>query len=150
VSFTVAVLVLGGLAGLVVYALPHLNGDTKPAATAEAIAPEEVEAATPPPATYPLSKTVEVTGLRFVNDANKKPEVHYLVVNHSSAEMPAVTVYVSVRSSAAKTGQPPLVRFSFHSSALAPFEAKEMTSPLDKLPRQAEWQDLQAEVALGQ
>ena len=94
-----------------------------------------------------------MTGLRFSTDANKKPEVHYIVVNHSSVGLNDFTVYVTMRAPAARPGEPPLSRFSFHAASLGPFEAKEMTASLDKLPRAdalADWQNLRAEVALGQ
>ena len=116
------------------------------------------EAATPAPvitqpASYSLSKMVEVTGFRFVMDASKKPEVHYLVVNHSSSQLNDVTVFVTLRTTSAKPGQPPLCRFSFRPAGLAGYEAKEMVSPIQKLPPAAalpEWRDLYADVELGQ
>ena len=116
-------------------------------------APKEVEASTVPPVSYPLSKSVEVTGFRFSADAAKKPEVHYVVVNHSSAGLDDMTVYVTLRASSAKPGQPPLSRFSFHTASLGAFESREMSSTIDKLPRPGalpDWQDLRADVQLGQ
>jgi hypothetical protein len=117
-------------------------------------APKQVEAATvAPAASYPLAKAVEVTGFRFSTDPSKKPEVHYVVVNHSSTGLENTTVYVTLRASGAKPGQPPLSKFSFHSPNLGPLESKEMTSPIDKLPRPGsvpEWQELRADVELGQ
>jgi hypothetical protein len=107
-------------------------------------------------ASYSLAKAIEVTGFRFVGD--KKPEVRYLVVNHSSAELENVTVYVTLRSSASKPGQAPLYRFAFRAPALGPFESKEMSAPpdkgadkaLDKLAHSADWQSLHADIELGQ
>jgi hypothetical protein len=119
-------------------------------ATAKPVALKPVEAAAAP---YPLAKAVEVTGIRFSTDASKKPEVHYIVVNHSSTGLEDATVYVTLRASGAKPGQPPLSKFSFHAPNLGPLEAKEMTSPIDKLPRPGsvpEWQELRADVELGQ
>jgi hypothetical protein len=91
---------------------------------------------------------VEVTGVRFM-EVNKKPQIHYLVVNHSSAPLASMTVYVTLHASNAKPGQPPIAKLTFRSPALAAFEAKEMfssieqaTAPLD-LP---DWQDLRADV----
>ena len=80
---------------------------------------------------------------------NKKPQIRYLVVNHSSAPLNSVTVFVTLRPPGWKAGQPPLSRFSFRSPALAAFEAKEMASPIERvigpldLP---DWQDLHADV----
>ena len=157
ITALVTVVLLGiGVAG-VFSMMPHVasGGDsTGPQADPNSSAtPKEVETATaPPPATFSLAKSVEVTGFRFSGDA-KKPEVHYIVVNHSGSGLDDVMVYVTLRSSSAKPGQPPLSRFSFHTPALGPFESKEMMSQIEKLPRPGalpEWQDLRAEVELGQ
>lgn len=86
-------------------------------------------------------------------DFNKKSEIHYLVVNHSAAELSDMTVYVTLRSGAAKTGQPPLCRFSFRAPSLGPFESREMTSAIEKLSRSItlpEWQDLHSDVQVAQ
>jgi hypothetical protein len=75
------------------------------------------------------------------------------VVNHSNSGLEDVMVYVTLRASGSKPGQLPLSKFSFHTPKLGPFESKEMTSPIEKLPRSGslpEWQDLRADVALGQ
>ena len=95
-----------------------------------------------------LASLLEVTGIRFM-EVNKRPQIHYLVVNHSSAPLSSVTVYVTLRATNAKPGQAPIARLNFRSPALAAFEAKEMfssiereSSPLD-LP---DWQDLRADV----
>jgi hypothetical protein len=66
-----------------------------------------------------------------------------------------VTVYVTLRSAAAKPGQPPLYRFSFRAPDLGPFESKEMSATPDKAPDKlarsaADWQSLHADIELGQ
>jgi hypothetical protein len=101
----------------------------------------------------PLSKYVEVTGFRFVVDLNKKSEIHYLVVNHSAAQLGGITVWVTLRSASAKAGQPPFTRFSFRAPDLGPFESREMVSTIEKLPRTLtlpEWQDLRPDIEIGQ
>src|SRR5665213_466421 len=98
--------------------------------------------------TNSLARNVEVTGIRFM-EVNKKPQIHYLVVNHSSAPLSSVTVYVTLRATTAKPGQAPIARLTFRAPALAGFEAKEMFSSIEResapldLP---DWQDLRADV----
>jgi hypothetical protein len=95
-----------------------------------------------------LARLVEVTGVRFL-DVNKKPEIRYLVVNHSSAPLGSVMVYVTLRAIHAKPGQPPLARLTFRSPDLAAFEAKEMASPIEGVSGPLDlpdWQDLRADV----
>lgn len=101
-----------------------------------------------PDNSHSLARFVEVSGIRFV-ELNKKPQIHYLVVNHSSAPLQSVTVYVTLRAINAKSGQAPLARFMFRSPILAAHEAKEMANPIEHvigpldLP---DWQDLRADV----
>jgi hypothetical protein len=101
-----------------------------------------------PDRSHSLARFVEVTGVRFM-EVNKKPQIRYLVVNHSSAPLGSVTVYVTLHASNSKPGQPPLSRFSFRSPILAAFEAKEMASPIERVVGPLDlpdWQDLQADV----
>ena len=90
---------------------------------------------------------MEVTGIRFM-EVNKKPQIHYLVVNHSSAPLGSVTVSLpcaprlEARAAAARAALVPL-------AVLAGFEAKEMASPIERAIGPLElpdWQDLRADV----
>lgn len=137
-------------AALLLYFQPisHPSADAKPPATQ----PDGRSSATTPPSA-PLAQLVEVTGFRIVIDFNKKSEIHYLVVNHSPADLSDMTVFVTLRMANAKPGQPPLSRFSFRAPSLGPFESKEMISPIERLARSLslpEWQDLRAEVQVAQ
>jgi hypothetical protein len=142
-------------AGILFYFQPlgHSSAEAKPL-------PPETPVATPPPTSQPVSQTpshplaqfIEVTGFRIVVDYNKKSEIHYLVINHSGAEISDVTVFVTLRAANAKQGQPPLCRFSFRAPAVGPFESKEMTSPIEKLSKSIslpEWQDLKSEIQIA-
>ena len=122
-------------------------------AKAPAPAPVTTTVSAPAPVTHSLADFIEVTGFRFVVDFNKKSEIHYIVVNHSNAALSDVTVYVTVHTADGKPGQPALCRFSFRAPTLAPFESKEMTSPIEKLSRAVvlpDWQELRADVQVGQ
>ena len=86
-------------------------------------------------------------------DYNHKSEIHYLLVNHSATELNDLTVLVTLTSRSAKAGQPPIARFSLHANGIAPFESKEMVSPIEKPNRAVtlpEWQDLRADIQIGQ
>jgi hypothetical protein len=114
------------------------------------------EASTPPVSRVsanPLARTIEVSGIRVLVDASKKSQIQYLVVNHSSARFADTTVFVTLRSADAKAGEAPLCQFSFAAPDLGPYESREMTSEIEKLNRPVavpEWQDLRAEIELGQ
>jgi hypothetical protein len=155
----VAAVLLAGFLALDLYDAPGTAAEPKPAPPPEVavVAAPAPAVSTPvpalsPAASYSLTKAIEVTGFRFVGD---KQEVRYVVVNHSAAELGAVTVYVTLRSSAAKPGQPPLYRFSFRAPALGPFESREMAATPDKGPDKlahsaGDWQSLHADIELGQ
>jgi hypothetical protein len=121
-----------------------------------AVAPAAATAVTPAPVASvvsPLSRTIEVTGFRIVADPSKTPEIHYLVVNHTPARVSNMTVYVTLRTADDKAGQPPLSRFSFAAPNLGPFQSKEMVSFIEKMNRPVslpEWQDLRADIEIGQ
>jgi hypothetical protein len=119
-------------------------------------APAAVTPAAPAPeasVVNPLSRSIEVTGFRIVTDPSKKPEIHYLVVNHTPVRVSNMTVYVTLRTADDKPGQPPLSRFSFAAPNLGPFQSKEMISSIEKMNRPValpEWQDLRADLEIGQ
>jgi hypothetical protein len=95
-----------------------------------------------------VARFVEVTGIRFM-EVNKKPQIQYLVVNHSNAPLGSVMVYVTLRAGKAKPGQPPIARLTFRSPALAAYEAKEMFSSIERASAPLDlpdWQDLHADV----
>ena len=131
------------------------DGDAAPAAAEEPVAAKPPEPAPEPPvsaqttrSTNSLARYVEVTGVRFM-EVNKKAQIHYLVVNHSSAPLTSMTVYVTLRATTAKPGQAPIARLTFRSPALAAFEAKEMFSSIERASAPVElpdWQDLRADV----
>ncbi len=148
ISATVMLSVLLIAATLVFYFFPVAKS------SAETKTPvEEAHLVTPTAASHPLAQFIEVTGFRFVVDLNKKSEIHYLVVNHSAADVSDVTVFVTLRTAGSKAGQPPLARFSFRAPSLGPFESKEMTSSIEKIARPVslpDWQDLRSEIQIAQ
>lgn len=140
-----AILVTAGLAAT--YRV--MPGPSASAVAAPVAAPTQEQATVKrPDDSHSLARFVEVSGIRFV-ELNKKPQIHYLVVNHSSAPLSSVNVYVTLRTSNSKSGQAPLARFMFRSPILAAYEAKEMANPIEHvigpldLP---DWQDLRADV----
>jgi len=145
--------IAGGALLLYFQPLDHSSAAAKaPAAAVEAVAPAPAPAA-PAAASHSLADFVEVTGFRFLVDYNKKSEIHYLVVNHSGAALADMTLYVTLHAAGAKPGQPPLCRFSFRAPTLGPFESREMTSPIEKVSKAVslpDWQDLRADVQIGQ
>ncbi len=100
-----------------------------------------------------LARSIEVSGFRMELNADKKPEVEYIVVNHSHARLSGLTVYVTLHALDAHVGQPPLCQFSFVTPDLGVNEAKQMSSVIEgarKAISLPDWEDLRAEVQVGQ
>jgi hypothetical protein len=135
-------------AGVATYSLLPGSSSSAPPRPTPDPAPEPPVSAHSTHSGNSLARFVEVTGIRFM-EVNKKPQIHYLVVNHSSAPLGSVTVYVTLRASNAKPGQPPIARLTFRSPALEAFEAKEMFSSIERASAPVDlpdWQDLHADV----
>ena len=123
-------------------------GDGKQVAVAEAATPAPVASST---SAAPASSPIEVTGFRIQIDPAKKPEIQYLVVNHSPLRVAGVNVNVTLYAINAKAGQPALCSFQFAAPNLGPFQAKDMTSAIDPQTRPGsvpDWQDLRASVEI--
>ena len=89
-------------AGVATYSLmPGSSTSAPPRPTPEPTPEPPVSAQSTRPANS-LARLVEVTGVRFM-EVNKKPQIHYLVVNHSSAPLNSMTVYVTLRASSGET-----------------------------------------------
>jgi hypothetical protein len=143
--------VLAGMlltAGVATYSMMPGAATSAPPKPAPEPAPDPPVSAEVTRSTNSLARLVEVTGVRFM-EVNKKPQIHYLVVNHSSAPLASMTVYVTLRAATAKSGQPPIAKLTFRSPALAAFEAKEMFSSIERATGAVDlpdWQDLRADV----
>jgi len=98
-----------------------------------------------------LGKYIEVAGLRLTEDPNKKPQIRFLVVNHSGAEIASLSGDVTLRPTTGKPEDPPIGTFSFTIPSLAPYEAKDMRETVETKLRAYElpdWQFLRADVKL--
>jgi hypothetical protein len=119
-----------------------LSASAPPAGVAEA-----------PGATVPslLLENLEVTGLRLVEDKQKKLEIRFVLVNHSPAPLTDIAATVTLRPSTAKPGKEPVGTFAFRLPALEPYESRDMLAPVEAKMRIYElpdWQFLRADVVI--
>jgi len=94
-----------------------------------------------------LQKYVEIVGMRLLEDAKKKPEIRFVVVNHSGAEIADLAANVSLSARTAKSDEEAVGTFSFKVASLGAYESKEISSPLNTKLRVYElpdWQNLDA------
>lgn len=98
-----------------------------------------------------LQKYVEVVGLRLTEEPNKKPQVRFVVVNHSGAEIADLAGNVNLWARTAKSDEEAVGTFTFKIASLGPYETKEMSGPLSTKLRVYElpdWQNLVPEVQI--
>ena len=98
-----------------------------------------------------LQKYVEVVGMRLTEDAKKRPEVRFVVVNHSGAEIADLSATVNLWARTAKSDEEAVGTFSFKVAALGAYESKEMSGVLNTKLRVYElpdWQNLVAEIQI--
>jgi len=98
-----------------------------------------------------LQKYVEVVGLRLTEEPNKKPQVRFVVVNHSGAEIADLAANVNLWARTAKSDEEAVGTFSFKIASLGPYETKEMSGLLSTKLRVYElpdWQNLVPEVQI--
>jgi hypothetical protein len=77
----------------------------------------------------PYLKYIEISGVRFVEDAKKRPAVTFVIVNHSTAPFDGLAGKLTVRART-QTTQEDAGTCTFKVS-LGPNQSKEVTEPLD-------------------
>ena len=147
-SIVFAILFLAVVAGAY-FVIRHFSGSGQAAASSPAPL-ENVPAASKAKANM-LQMFVEVVGVRLIEDPKKKPQVRFVVVNHSGAEISDLAANVNLWARTAKSDDEAIGNLSFKLPSLGPYEAKEMSAPLNTKLRVYElpdWQNLTAEVQI--
>ncbi len=96
----------------------------------------------------PLAKYVELVGFRINEKSPGKLEVQFGVVNHSEADVGEVKMNVSLSTTAAKPGDPPLISFKAQVPSLGPSQLKDVSVEVPTKMRVYElpdWQFLKAD-----
>jgi predicted component of type VI protein secretion system len=100
----------------------------------------------------PLAKYIELVGVRVNEKSPGHLQVQFGVVNHSEADIGDVKLDVSLGTTAAKPGEPPLITFSTKVPALGPNEMKQVSVDVPTKLRVYElpdWQFLKADFQIG-
>lgn len=114
---------------------------TRPSAPAQA--PEKVASSAPVVKRHPLSKHIEVTGIRITEDASQKAQVTFVVVNHSGADIADLGGTLTLKPRGAKPGHAPLASFQFKLPSIGPYESKELKTTVNSSMRAYELPDWQ-------
>ena len=146
-SWLVAILVAGLAIGGLFLAYKLLGGKSESAAT-----PSKTDAAAPavPGANAnPYAKYIEVAGIRIVEDEKQQVKATFAVINHSSADLPSLSLQVTLRTTSAKPGDEPVAVLHVNTGALPANSSRDITEPLKIKLRAYElpdWQFLRAQV----
>ncbi|MGB6941663.1 MAG: hypothetical protein WBE37_04580, partial [Bryobacteraceae bacterium] len=151
ISLLVATILVLGAGSLLQYVMQD-RGDTKAATVAV-----PAQTSKPAPALrarvveeHPAARSVEVAGVRIVTGSNKKPQLQYVVVNHSASEITGMNVHIVIRPVDAP-GDTPLLSASSIVAALGPNQSKEIHADLDPsvIPSaMPDWHSLRTEVLI--
>ena len=151
VSLLIATVVLLGAGSL--YQFVTQNRDTKAASVSSPVEGAKV-VATPRVRVaeeHPAARSVEVAGVRVVTGANKRPQLQYLVINHSSTELTGLNIRIAVRS-VESSEDAPLFTVSSMIASLGPNQSKEVRADLDPSIAPAaipDWHSLRTEVLVA-
>lgn len=99
----------------------------------------------------PYAKYIELVGIRVLEKSPGHLEVRLGVVNHSEADLGEVKMNVSLRTTAADPGDPPLVSFEVKIPSLGASELKPVTIDVPTKLRVYElpdWQYVKADFQL--
>ena len=78
---------------------------------------------------HPAARSVEVAGVRIVTGPNKRPQLQYIVINHSSNELTGLNIRIAVRS-VDKLADAPLFSISSMVACSGPNQSKEIHTDL--------------------
>lgn len=108
------------------------NGVARSSDQAAAAAPQQAPAPAIPANATPaaFSRYVEVAGLRIIAGGSK-PQVHYIVVNHSGSPLPGMVLRLTVWSSSAAAVGQPVFTLSSSVPSLAPYASAELHAEVD-------------------
>jgi hypothetical protein len=152
ISFVLAVVLILGVGGLFRYS--NQDRDAKAASAPPPVQTTRTVLAAPRARVveeHPAARSVEVAGVRVVTGANKRPQVQFIVINHSSAELNGLNIRIAIRSVDGREDAP-LFSVSTTVAALGPNQSKELRTDLDPSIQPSDlpdWQSLRTEVLVA-
>ncbi len=138
VTALVALAMVAVLAGAYFLLGNKRSSAAAPVASGNSTAPKPLSKST-----HPLAKYLELAGLRVTEGSRGGLDLHFIVVNHSAADLPELKMNVKVFSD-----KKDIYDFPFTVSSIGPFESKDFSVPMKtnlkpyELP---DWQFLRAD-----
>lgn len=130
--------------GAGIYWLVGFAKGSKPTVTVESAA------AKPGAKVNAIQKYIEVSSVRFIENAKKQTEVRFVVTNHSPAEISGLAGNVTVWGRTRTSEEDAAGTFTF-STNLGPWESKELSAPLAsklKIYELPDWQNVSTDIQI--
>ena len=153
VSCLIATGLLLGAVSLIQYM--SAERDAKPAASASVPTPSRSASAAPidsAPSEHPWSRLVEVAGIRVISGANHRPQLQYIIINHSSKELTGLGIRLALRSGNDPPSSTPLFTVFSKVPALGAYQSREIRTDLDadlRASTLSDWQSLRSDVQVS-
>jgi hypothetical protein len=132
-------LLLGG--GLYYFLSAHREGSTATAARV-------FETPTAPAgSSHPYAKHLELAGFRIIEDNGRRPQIRYLIINHSAADLAPVPMRITFTTNKASPDAAPVATVNIKTPRLGAYESQEIVSTIQTNLRAYElpdWQFLRA------
>ena len=130
----------------VVAAVYWIVGYSRGGSSSAATPPSNVEspAAKPGAKASPMQKYIEVSGIRFTEDAKKKLLVKFTLTNHSDADVSGLAGNVTIWGRTQKSEEDAVGTFSF-TGDIGPQTSREFSAPLStklKVYELPDWQNV--------
>jgi hypothetical protein len=150
-TLLIGTVVILGAASLLQYMAQDHDASPSPVAALALVSRAASLPAAPVVQEHPAARSVEVAGVRIVTGSNRKPQLQFIVINHSANELTGLNIRIAVRSVDGLAG-PPLFSVSSPIAFLGPNQSKEIRTDLDASIKPAsipDWQSLRTEVLVA-
>jgi len=141
---TVLFAVVFGAVGMAIYWWVGSSNSSGSAAATTPAATVESPAAKAGAKTNPLQKYVEISGVRFTEDAQKRILVKFVVTNHSDSDLSGLTGNATISGRTQKSEEDAVGTFSFTTN-VGPQAFQEVSAPLTtklKIYELPDWQNV--------
>ncbi|MBV9505200.1 MAG: hypothetical protein JO323_09380 [Acidobacteriia bacterium] len=136
-----------GLVGGIYWMIGYFRNGSQAASPPATV---ESPAAKPGAKASPFQKYIEVSGIRFTQDAKKKTLVQFTLTNHSDADLSGIAGNVTIWGHTQKSEEDAVGTFAFASN-LPPQTSKELSAPLTtklKIYELPDWQNITTDLQI--
>jgi len=136
-----------GLGAAIYWGVGYLKGGSQAAAPASNV---ESPAAKPGAKTNPIQKYVEISGIRFTQDAKKGVVIKFILTNHSDADLNGLAGNATIWGRTQKSEEDAVGTFSFRTN-VGPGASEEVSAPLTtklKIYELPDWQNVTTDLQI--